>query len=164
SCRRSTSPWPRSTSRAATWRRPGGRSRRSWRSCRRAGARSPSGARSSPRLRRDRPRRGARAGPGRRRNVEPPGAAAPGRAGAGPRRFTLAMAYVVLGRPDWARPELAALSAADPGNPLYPYWLARLDYDQEHYAEAVAGFRRALALDPAYARAHDNLGLSYEAL
>jgi len=79
-------------------------------------------------------------------------------------RFTLAMAYVVLGRRDWARPELQALSASEPGSPLYPYWLARLDYEQERYVDAVAGFTRALAIDPAYMRAHDNLGLSYEAL
>jgi len=79
-------------------------------------------------------------------------------------RFTLAMAYVVLGHRDWARPELERLAASDPRQALYPYWLARLDYDLEHYADAVAGFRRALAADPAYLKAHDNLGLAYEAL
>jgi tetratricopeptide (TPR) repeat protein len=79
-------------------------------------------------------------------------------------RFTLAMSYVVLGRRDWARPELESLARADARNPLYPYWLARLDYDREHYAEAVDGFRRALALDPTYLKALDNLGLALEAL
>src|SRR5262249_22532432 len=79
-------------------------------------------------------------------------------------RFTLAMAYVVLGQRGWARPELERLAAADPRNPLYPYWLARLDYDEERYPEAVAGFRRVLALDPGHLKAHDNLGLSYEAV
>jgi tetratricopeptide (TPR) repeat protein len=79
-------------------------------------------------------------------------------------RFTLAMSYVVMGRRGWARPELEKLAGADAKNPLYPYWMARLDYDEEHYAAAVEGFRRVLALDPAYLKAHDNLGLAYEAL
>jgi tetratricopeptide (TPR) repeat protein len=79
-------------------------------------------------------------------------------------RFTLAMAYVVLRQRKWARPELEALAAADPRNPLYPYWLARLEYDEEHYAAAVDGFRQALALDPGYLKAHDNLGLALDAL
>ena len=79
-------------------------------------------------------------------------------------RFTLAMAYIVLRRRQWARPELEALAAADARNPLYPYWLARLEYDEEHYAAAVDGFRRALALDPEYLKAHDNMGLALDAL
>ena len=79
-------------------------------------------------------------------------------------RFTLAMSYVVMGRRDWARPELEKLAGSDARSPLYRYWLARLDYDQERYAEAAAGFRRALALDPQYLKAHDHLGLCYDAL
>jgi tetratricopeptide (TPR) repeat protein len=79
-------------------------------------------------------------------------------------RFTLAMSYVVMDRPKWARPELEALAGSDGKSPLYPYWIARLDYDEQRYADAVVGFRRALALDPAHVKAHDNLGLAYEAL
>jgi len=79
-------------------------------------------------------------------------------------RFTLAMAYVALRQGRWARPELEALAAADPRAALYPYWLARLEYDEEHYAAAVDGFRRALALDPGYLKAYDNLGLALDAL
>jgi tetratricopeptide (TPR) repeat protein len=79
-------------------------------------------------------------------------------------RFTLAMAYVVLRQGRWARPELETLAAADPRSPLYPYWLARLEYDEEHYAAAVEGFHRALALDPGYVKAYDNLGLALDAL
>jgi tetratricopeptide (TPR) repeat protein len=79
-------------------------------------------------------------------------------------RFSLAMSYVVMGQGRWARPELERLAAADPRNPLYPYWLARLEYDENRYASAVEGFRRALRLDPAYLKAHDNLGLALEAL
>jgi tetratricopeptide (TPR) repeat protein len=79
-------------------------------------------------------------------------------------RFTLVMSYVALGRRAWARPELARLVEGAPANPLYPYWIARLDYDDGQYATAVTGLRRALELDPAFMRAYDNLGLCYEAL
>jgi tetratricopeptide (TPR) repeat protein len=79
-------------------------------------------------------------------------------------RFTLAMSYVVLGRRDWARPELQKLSQSAPRNPLYLYWTAHLDYDDGKYAAAVEGLLQAIALDPRFVKAHDNLGLSYEAL
>jgi tetratricopeptide (TPR) repeat protein len=79
-------------------------------------------------------------------------------------RFTLVMSYVALGRRGWARPELAKLVAAAPANPLYAYWVARLDYDDGQYATAVTGFLRAIQLDPGFMKAYDNLGLCYEAL
>lgn len=74
-------------------------------------------------------------------------------------RFTLAMAYVALGRRDWARPELEKLDRADTRSALYPYWLGRLDYDDRQYGSAVANYRRALSRDPEFAKAYDNLGL-----
>jgi tetratricopeptide (TPR) repeat protein len=74
------------------------------------------------------------------------------------------MAYVVMGQRRWARPELQRLAAADSRSPLYPYWLARLEYDESRYAAAVDGFQHVLALDPAYVKAYDNLGLALEAL
>ncbi len=79
-------------------------------------------------------------------------------------RFTLAMSYVVLGRKDWARPELRKLVQSAPRNALYRYWTARLDYDDNLYAAAVEGLLQAVALDPRMVKAHDSLGLSYEAL
>jgi tetratricopeptide (TPR) repeat protein len=79
-------------------------------------------------------------------------------------RFTLVMAYVALGHDDWARPELEALAAAAPDNPLYVYWAGRLDYDEGRFAAAAKSFERAITLDPGFARAHDNLGLCYDAL
>jgi tetratricopeptide (TPR) repeat protein len=79
-------------------------------------------------------------------------------------RFTLAMSYVVLGHRDWARPELQKLVQSAPRNALYRYWSARLDYDDNRYAAAIDGLLQAVALDGRMVKAHDNLGLSYEAL
>ncbi len=74
-------------------------------------------------------------------------------------RFTLAMAYVLIGRPGWARPELEKLRSGQPRNALYPYWLARLDYDERKYTDAIARLRAALELDPEFIKAWDKLGL-----
>jgi tetratricopeptide (TPR) repeat protein len=79
-------------------------------------------------------------------------------------RFTLALAYIRLGRGEWARPELERLAESEPANALYPYWIGRLDYDAARYIAAIARFNEALARDPQFLRAHDNLGLCYQAL
>jgi tetratricopeptide (TPR) repeat protein len=79
-------------------------------------------------------------------------------------RFTLAMAYVKLNRRDWARPELEKLAAARPQDPLYLYWLARLDYDAQNYAAAITRLQKAVELDPKMMRAYDSLGLCYDYL
>jgi tetratricopeptide (TPR) repeat protein len=79
-------------------------------------------------------------------------------------RFQLALAFIGMRRGDWARPELDTLSAADPQNTAYHYWLARLDYDNGQYASAVTRLQRVIALEPTFIRAYDNLGLCYEAL
>ncbi len=76
-------------------------------------------------------------------------------------QFSLAMAYIRISHPDWARPVLESLSAHDPKNALYPYWLGRLDYDGRTYSEAAKHFQQAITLDPTMARAYDNLGLCY---
>ncbi len=77
-------------------------------------------------------------------------------------RFTLAMAYVVLKRPDWARPELERLVRLNARNAMYPYWLGRLDYDARLYESAVGRYRQALSIDPDFLRAHDGLGLCFD--
>jgi tetratricopeptide (TPR) repeat protein len=79
-------------------------------------------------------------------------------------RFSLAMAYLRLSRPDWGRDELQRLSQGDPQNPLYLYWLARLDYDARAYIPAISRLRRVIELDPNMMRAYNNLGLCYDAL
>src|SRR5206468_1504912 len=79
-------------------------------------------------------------------------------------RFTLAMAYVRLNRRDWARPELEKLVAAHPQDPLYLYWLARLDYDSKSYTAAISRLQKVVELDPTMMRAYDSLGLCYDYL
>jgi tetratricopeptide (TPR) repeat protein len=74
-------------------------------------------------------------------------------------RFTLAMSYVKLNRPAWARSELDKLASANPQDPLYVYWLARLDYDARNYASALSRLQKAIELDPKMIRAYDLLGL-----
>lgn len=81
-----------------------------------------------------------------------------------PLRMQLALAYVAMKRGEWARPELERLAEAEPENVTYTYWLARLDYDAGQYASAVRALQRVVAKEPAFVRAHDNLGLCYEAL
>ena len=79
-------------------------------------------------------------------------------------RLQLALAYIGMRRGDWARPELERLAVAEPGNVIYRYWLARLDYDAGQYALAIRRLQEVVAQSPTFARAHDNLGLCYEAL
>jgi len=81
-----------------------------------------------------------------------------------PSRFTLAMAYIKLDRRDWARQELEKLREAQPQNPLYLYWLARLDYDAQNYSAAIKRLHDVIELDPKMMRAYDTLGLCYDYL
>ena len=76
-------------------------------------------------------------------------------------RFLLAMDYIRMAHPDWARPLLESLAAQNEKEALYPYWLGRLDYDGHLYNNAIRHFQHAIELDPNMARAYDNLGLSY---
>jgi tetratricopeptide (TPR) repeat protein len=76
-------------------------------------------------------------------------------------QFSLAMAYIRMAHPDWARSVLESLAAKNGKEALYPYWLGRLDYDGHDYDKAIRHFERAIELDPTMARAYDNLGLCY---
>lgn len=79
-------------------------------------------------------------------------------------RFTLSMAYIGVGKGAWARPELDRLAAADPQNTLYPYWLARIDYDEHLYDAAIARLQFVTKSNPGFVRGWDNLGLSLEGI
>lgn len=76
-------------------------------------------------------------------------------------KFSLAMAYLQMSHPDWARPVLGSLATEFPRDALYPYWLGRLDYDGHEYDKAIEHFQHAIELDTRMARAYDNLGLCY---
>jgi tetratricopeptide (TPR) repeat protein len=78
-------------------------------------------------------------------------------------RLRLALAYVAMGRGDWAKPELERVVREDPNELRAVYWLGRLDYDAGHYASAIARFEAVLRRDPSFVRAYDNLGLCYDA-
>jgi tetratricopeptide (TPR) repeat protein len=75
--------------------------------------------------------------------------------------FSLAMAYIRMAHPDWARKVLESLAVQNGNEALYPYWLGRLDYEGHEYNRAISNFQRAIALAPGMARAYDNLGLCY---
>jgi tetratricopeptide (TPR) repeat protein len=77
-------------------------------------------------------------------------------------RFTLAMAYILIGHSDWARPELESLVQVSPENPLYPYWQGRLNYDRQDLVAAIDQFQKVITLDPGFMKAYDNLGLCFE--
>jgi tetratricopeptide (TPR) repeat protein len=79
-------------------------------------------------------------------------------------RFTLAMAYIKLGRRDWARRELEKLATTQPPSPLYLYWLARLDYDAQSYTAAIGRLQKVIELDAKMTRAYDLLGLCQDYL
>ncbi len=79
-------------------------------------------------------------------------------------QFTLAMAYIKLGRGDWARRELEKLATTPPTSPLYLYWLARLDYDGQSYTAAIGRLQKVIELDPGMMRAYDLLGLCHDYL
>jgi tetratricopeptide (TPR) repeat protein len=74
------------------------------------------------------------------------------------------MAYILIGHRDWARPEVEKLARQSPDEALYPYWLSRLDYDAQLFEKAIAEAETSIKRDPRMARAHDNLGLCYEAV
>ena len=77
-------------------------------------------------------------------------------------RFQLVMAYIGLNKGEWARPELERLVGASQ-NPLYSYWLARIDYDERRYDSSINRLQSVASANPDFMRAWDNLGLSLEA-
>lgn len=79
-------------------------------------------------------------------------------------RFMLALALANLGDTKGAREQFTRLNNSRPNRPLYLYWLARVDYFERRYLEAVEKLKRVIVLDPASARAYDNLGLGYDML
>src|SRR5262245_21901482 len=79
-------------------------------------------------------------------------------------RFLLALSYVTLGELNWARQEFERLAQLFPASAVYPYWMARIAYRKMDIDAAVRHAQKAIQLNPAFMRAHDQLGLCYEAL
>ena len=79
-------------------------------------------------------------------------------------RFLLALSYISLGKKNLAIPELEKLEQSNPSNAVYPYWLSRLTYRKTDLQQALAYARKAVSLDPAFVKAHDQLGLCYAGL
>ena len=79
-------------------------------------------------------------------------------------RYVLAMAFSGIERADLARPYLQKLHEEEPANPNYSYWLGRLDFEAQHFEDALARYREITETTPAFVRAWDGLGLSYQAL
>ena len=79
-------------------------------------------------------------------------------------RFTLVMSYIELKRSQWARDELLRLTKDKPAEPRYPYWLGRIDYDDQNFIEGIAKFNQAIAIDPQFVRAYDGRALCEEAI
>jgi tetratricopeptide (TPR) repeat protein len=77
-------------------------------------------------------------------------------------RFTLAMALAGMSDVDGARAELTRLNQLHPEQPVYLYWLGRLDYEQRRYDKAVDELKRVIQRDPESARAYDHLGLCFD--
>ena len=79
-------------------------------------------------------------------------------------RFLLALSYISLGRKNLAVTELEQLTKSSPANALYPYWLSRLAYRRMDLDSALSRARQAVRLNPAFAKAYDQLGLCYAGL
>lgn len=71
----------------------------------------------------------------------------------------LAMAQAETGAYDAARASLERALDIDPDSPIARFNLAEAMRRQERYAAAIEQYRRTLALDPNYAKAHLGLGL-----
>jgi len=71
--------------------------------------------------------------------------------------------YMAVKRLDLAEPELRA-ATLDASNSRAFYYLGRLLYTKNQFADALANTQKAISLDPAFIRAYDNLGLCYQAL
>ncbi len=79
-------------------------------------------------------------------------------------RFVLALAYVALKRPDWARPELEKLARLDQMNALYPFRLGLLLEKENKTSEAIRELDQAVAYNSGYPEPYYALGRIYQRL
>jgi tetratricopeptide (TPR) repeat protein len=76
----------------------------------------------------------------------------------------VALDYVLLGDPSDAARYLEQALALQPENIEAGYYLGRVRYQQNQFAQAAAAFEDVLRRDPAHVKAENNLGLSLEAM
>jgi tetratricopeptide (TPR) repeat protein len=79
-------------------------------------------------------------------------------------RMTLAIAYQFSGQPARSRTELVRLTTLGPKNAEYPRLLGQLDLLNHHPEDAAREFAAAIALDPDFVRAYEDLGQVYQQL
>lgn len=75
-----------------------------------------------------------------------------------PDRLTMAMGYQLSRRYEPARTEMLKLTKAAPKNAEYALLLARIEKMSNRQDDALAEFRRAIALDPDMLKAYEELG------
>lgn len=73
-------------------------------------------------------------------------------------------ALYLMGKDTEAEEMMKSALALDPQNEAVIYALGRMFYQSSRYPEAVEQFQKVLARDPKSYRAHDNLGLVYDAM
>ena len=76
----------------------------------------------------------------------------------------IAADYVLLGDFTDAARWLTVAAQQEPSNPDTWYLLARAQYNENRFADAITSFQRVLALEPRSVRAENNLGLCYQGL
>jgi tetratricopeptide (TPR) repeat protein len=81
-----------------------------------------------------------------------------------PDRLTLAIAYEFSGAPEQSRAELLKLVTLAPKNAQYEYLLGKMDRHNQHIEQASEDFRKAIALDPKFVKAYEDLGQTQEDL
>jgi tetratricopeptide (TPR) repeat protein len=77
-------------------------------------------------------------------------------------RLLLAFACRAIRKPDLAIAELKKLSAQDPKNPEYPYWIGRTESDNRDPEHAIATLRKVVSDHPDYFPAYEALGIALE--
>jgi len=74
----------------------------------------------------------------------------------------VALDYGLLGDFDDAAKYLEMAREMDPRNAEILYFLGRVRYQQNRFADAISAFRAVLSIDPEHVKAADNLGLALQ--
>jgi len=83
---------------------------------------------------------------------------------AGDLLISLGQTRFLLGDQPAAEAAFREAISRNPKNTAALYHLGRLYYHQQRYPEAIATFQKVVAIEPGHYRAHDNLGLCFDAV